>query len=55
MGAGLNVGVPLPRIKNTIENSAAYAQSRLKELKNENRMAVIAASQAQRAADYISG
>ena len=44
-----------PRIKYAVENSTAYAQSRLKELKNENRMAVIAASQAQRAADYIFG
>jgi len=42
-------------IENTIENSTAYVQSWLKALKNDTRMAVVAASQAQRAADYITG
>jgi len=41
-------------IENTIENSTAYVQSWLKALKNDSRIAVVAASQAQRAADYIT-
>jgi antirestriction protein ArdC len=39
----------------TIENSAAYIQSWLKALKNDSKMVVLAAAQAQRAADYIQG
>ena len=38
-----------------IENSTAYFQSWLMALKNDKGMAVIAASQAQRAADCILG
>jgi len=37
----------------TIENSAAYIQSWLEVLKNDSKMVVIAASQAQKAAEYI--
>jgi antirestriction protein ArdC len=37
----------------TIENSAAYIQGWLKVLKNDKKLAVIAAGQAQKAADYI--
>ncbi len=37
----------------TIDNSAAYIQSWLKKLKGDNKMIVMAASQAQRAVDYI--
>ena len=39
----------------TLENSAAYLQSWLKVLKSDSRMVVSAASQAQKAADYIQG
>ena len=37
----------------TIDNSAAYIQSWLNRLKNDNKLIVIAASQAQHAVDYI--
>ena len=37
----------------TIENSAAYIQGWLKRLKNDKKLAIIAAGQAQRAADFI--
>lgn len=37
----------------TLANSAAYIQGWLKVLKNDKRLAIIAAGQAQRAADYI--
>lgn len=37
----------------TIENSAAYIGSWLKVLKNDRRMVVMAAAQAQKAADYV--
>ena len=39
----------------TIENSAAYIQGWLKVLKNDQKLAIIAAGQAQRAADFILG
>jgi antirestriction protein ArdC len=39
----------------TLDNSAAYIQSWLKALKNDERMIVSAAGQAQKAADYILG
>jgi antirestriction protein ArdC len=39
----------------TLENSAAYLQSWLGVLKSDSRMVVSAASQAQKAADYIQG
>ena len=38
-----------------IENSAAYLQSWIKVLKGDSRLAVVAASEAQKAADYILG
>jgi len=37
----------------TIENSAAYIRGWLKSLKNDKKMLVMAAAQAQKAADYI--
>jgi antirestriction protein ArdC len=37
----------------TIENSAAYIQGWLKVLKNDQKLAIVAAGQAQRAADFI--
>lgn len=37
----------------TIDNSAAYIQSWLSKLKNNNKLVVMAASHAQRAVDYI--
>jgi antirestriction protein ArdC len=44
----------LPRIEQvTIENSAAYIRGWLKALKNDKTMCVMAAAQAQKAADYI--
>lgn len=38
-----------------LDNSAAYIQSWLKALKNDSKMVVIAAGQAQKAADHILG
>jgi len=44
------------RIENkTLENSAAYIQAWLRVLKQDSRMVVLAAGQAQKAADYILG
>jgi len=40
-------------IENTIDNSAAYLQSWIKTLKGDSKLAVMAAAQAQKAADYI--
>lgn len=39
----------------TIDNSVSYIQSWLKALKNDPKMVVLAAAQAQKAADYIVG
>jgi antirestriction protein ArdC len=39
----------------TINNSAAYLASWLDALKNDSRMVLVAASQAQKAADLILG
>ncbi|WP_238456636.1 ArdC family protein [Desulfotruncus arcticus] len=39
----------------TLDNSAAYIQSWLRVLKQDSRMVVLAAGQAQKAADYILG
>jgi len=39
----------------TIQNSAAYLQSWIKTLRGDRKLAVIAAAQAQKAADYILG
>lgn len=41
--------------RKTLANSAAYLQSWIKVLKSDSRMVVSAASQAQKAADYILG
>ena len=40
-------------VENTIENQSAYIQSWLHALNNDSRMVLIAASQAQKACDYI--
>jgi len=54
MGAAFLCG--LAGIENeTVEPSAAYLQSWLRVLANDPRMLVIAAAQAQKAADYIRG
>lgn len=46
-----HVGLSVP----DIENTAAYIRSWLKALRNDKRMVVLAAAQAQKAADYIRG
>lgn len=40
-------------VETTLENSAAYIQEWLKRLKNDSKLVVQAAAQAQKAADYI--
>jgi antirestriction protein ArdC len=40
-------------VNDTIEQSAAYLQGWLKALRNDPRMLVLAAAQAQKAADYL--
>jgi antirestriction protein ArdC len=42
-------------ITSALENSAAYISSWLETLRNDKRMVIIAAAQAQKAADYIIG
>ena len=37
----------------TIDNSAAYIQGWLRKLRNDKRMVVFAAAQAQKASDFI--
>jgi len=54
MGAAMLAGVAGIERK-TIANSAAYLQSWVDVLKSDSRMVVLAASQAQKAADYIRG
>jgi antirestriction protein ArdC len=39
----------------TLDNSAAYVNSWLKKLRNDKRLVFFAASQAQKAVDYITG
>jgi antirestriction protein ArdC len=41
--------------RTTIENSAAYIQGWLRELKNDRKLVVHAAAAAQKAADFIRG
>ena len=54
MGAAFLCGVA--GIANeTVDNSAAYIQSWLTRLKNDTRLIILAAAQAQKAADYILG
>ncbi|WP_449241446.1 ArdC family protein [Desulfoscipio gibsoniae] len=53
-GAAMLCGIA--RIDNsTLPNSVAYIQSWLRKLKNDNKLVVQAAAQAQKAADYIQG
>ena len=40
-------------IDTTLDNSAAYLQNWIKVLKGDSKLAVTAAAQAQKAADYI--
>ena len=40
-------------VENTIENSTAYIQGWAKKLRKDKRLVVTAASQGQKAADYI--
>jgi len=54
MGAAMLAGVAGIERK-TLVNSAAYLKSWIDVLKSDSRMVVSAASQAQRAADYIQG
>ncbi len=54
MGAAMLCGVTGIERK-TLPNSAAYLQSWIDVLKSDSRMVVSAASQAQKAADYIQG
>ncbi len=42
-------------INNTLDNSASYIAGWLKALKGDNKLAITAASAAQRASDYILG
>ena len=54
MGAAFLCGVS--GIENrTVDNSAAYIASWLRVLKNDKQMVILAAAQAQRAADFIQG
>ena len=54
MGAAMLCGVAGIERK-TLSNSAAYLKSWIDVLKSDARMVVSAASQAQKAADYIQG
>ena len=54
MGAAMLAGVTGIERK-TLANSAAYLKSWIDVLKSDVRMVVFAASQAQKAADYIQG
>ena len=54
LGAAMLCGITAITPK-TIENSAAYLKSWIDVLKSDSRMVVFAASQAQKAADYIQG
>ena len=42
-------------VERTIDNSAAYVASWLERLKDDARLIVLAAAQAQKAADFILG
>ena len=42
-------------VERTIDNSAAYVRSWLQRLKDDARLVVLAAAQAQKAADFILG
>lgn len=54
MGAAMLCGVT--GIENTtIDNSASYIAGWLRKLKNDSKLVVLAAAQAQKAADYIQG
>ncbi len=42
-------------IENTVDNSAAYIQGWAKKLRSDKKLVIVAASQGQKAADYILG
>ena len=42
-------------IKSTVDNSAAYIGGWLKKLRDDKRLVITAASQGQKAADYVLG
>jgi antirestriction protein ArdC len=52
MGAAMLCGVAAIESR-TLDNSAAYLQTWINKLKSDSRLIVSAASQAQKAADYI--
>jgi antirestriction protein ArdC len=52
MGAAMLCGVAGIESR-TLDNSASYLQSWINKLKSDSRLIVSAASQAQKAADYI--
>lgn len=54
MGASMLCGVAGIESR-TVSNSAAYIQSWLRVLKGDSRLVVVAAAQAQKAADYVLG
>jgi antirestriction protein ArdC len=54
MGAAMLAGTTGIERK-TLANSAAYLKAWIDVLKSDSRMVVFAASQAQKAADYIQG
>ena len=54
MGAAFLCGVCGIENK-TVDNSAAYIASWLRALKHDTQMVILAAAQAQRAADFIQG
>jgi antirestriction protein ArdC len=54
LGAAMLCGITAITLK-TIDNSASYLKAWIDVLKSDSRMVVFAASQAQKAADYIQG
>lgn len=55
LGASMLCGVAGINTDDLLDNSAAYIDGWLQALKNDNKMMVIAAQRAQKAADYIQG
>ena len=53
LGASFLCGIA--GIENTLDNSTAYIQGWLSELRNDPKMVILAAAQAQKAANYILG
>jgi len=55
MGASMLMAIAGIETKETFENSAAYVQNWLKNLKDDHKLVVAAAGQAQKAVDHILG